>query len=43
MKPESQEVDDTMKWDMTVVILLVFLIMFVLIAVISIGPLGHTT
>ena len=42
MKPET-DADEKFEWDMTAVILLVLLIMFVLAAGIAFGPLGHVS
>jgi len=42
MRPDK-DADEKFEWDMTAVMLLVMVIMFVLVAVIAFGPLGHTT
>jgi hypothetical protein len=42
MNPD-QDADEKFEWDMTAIMLLVLLILFALITVIAIGPLGHTT
>jgi hypothetical protein len=39
----DRNADEKFEWDMTAVILLVMLIMFVLSAASAFGPLGHTT
>jgi len=41
MKPDTNP-DEKFQWDMTTVMLLVLLIIFVLITLIAIGPMGHT-
>ena len=43
MKPDTDDADEKFEWDMTAVVLLVLVIMFVLIAAIAFGLLGHTT
>lgn len=35
--------DEKFEWDMTAVLLLVLVIMFLLVIVMSFGPLSHTT
>lgn len=42
MRPD-RDADEKFEWDMTAVILLVFVIMFVLVMAIAFGPRDHTT
>jgi hypothetical protein len=40
MKPET-DADEKFEWDMTAVMLLVLFILFVVMTLVAIGPLGH--
>jgi hypothetical protein len=42
MKPDPDG-DEKFEWDMTAVVLLVLVIMFLMFVVMSFGPFGHTT
>lgn len=39
----DNDADERFEWDMAAITMLVLLIMFVLVALLAIGPLGHTT